>query len=145
MKRVKLFAAPLFLAFSRQARDLDLLQSPVVVIQSPSPMPSDNRIAKRAAMRCLYTPAVEGTLVRIVMAFGARRKRSWARTKVRTSMFRVTIRTTNASGYMRFDHSSNEGIGAMATRTSRLHVAAERVAVCARVSIWLFRYHWKHC
>ena len=78
------------------------------------------------------------------MALGASRKRSWAWTKVRASMFRMTIRTTNARRRHEFNHSGDESIGVMTTRASRLHVAAERVAVGARVRICLFRYCWKN-
>lgn len=144
MKRVKLFAVPLLIVVSGQTCHLNLLQRPVVIIQaSPFPVSLNNWIAKRAAVGCLQALAIEATLVRIVVALRTGGEGSGARAKVRAPMFRVTICTANAGGDMRLNNCRDEEIGVVTTCALRIHIAAERVAVCARVSIRPFRYRWQ--
>ena len=78
-------------------------------------------------------------VIPIIVALRTRSQCPCCRTELRTSMFRMTINTTNARNLMRLDHRRRERRGTMTRRTALLHAARQRVAISTRAGVWRSR------
>ena len=122
MKRVKLFAAPHVVRVASQARDCDLFQRPVALVQSlPRPLSVDHRVAKRSAMRCANPAPVVGILIRVAVTFGAGREGGFSRFEFRSAMLSVTSNATYPGHYVRLDDRRDKRFRVVTLRTILFH------------------------
>ena len=75
-------------------------------------------------------------LITVVVTLRTRIVRAFGRTKLRTTMLRMTIYTPDSGRIMWLDHRRLERLGRMTRSTSLLHVSPQRMAVCARTRVW---------